>query len=171
MLRAQTAHWDGAHWRLEGVTETTLSDRTTNTLRAPDQNWVSAVTPDLLLLLMVRPENMSVTALYGYVGHLLENRQDARRYSIALWNKLLYPVAMPVMLLLALAFAFRPPRAGEAGGRLLTGVLLGLGFYLASRMLSQMTLLQAWPAWVSALTPILLFGSASLAMLWWADRH
>jgi lipopolysaccharide export system permease protein len=53
---------------------------------------------------------------------------------------------------------------------LLTGVLLGLGFYLASRMLSQMTLLQSWPAWVSALAPVALFGMASLAMLWRVDR-
>lgn len=170
MLRANQARWDGERWRLEGVTETVLTPQATRTRQAPDQVWSSAVTPDLLLLLMVKPENMSIQALSGYVGHLLENRQDARRYSIALWNKLLYPLAMPVMLLMALAFAFRPPRTSETGGRLLTGVLLGLGFYLASRMLSQMTLLQSWSAWVSALTPIALFGAASLAMLWRADR-
>lgn len=171
MRRAQVARWADERWQLEGVTETTLNEHGTQSRRLPDQSWASEVTPDLLLLLMVKPENMSIHTLYGYVRHLEENQQDARRYSIALWNKLLYPFVMPVMLLLALGFAFRPPRAGETGGRLLTGVLLGLGFYLSSRMLSQMTLLQDWPVWVSALAPTVAFFFTAGGMLWWSDRR
>ncbi|MBI5330632.1 MAG: LPS export ABC transporter permease LptG [Betaproteobacteria bacterium] len=171
MRRAESARWEGGHWRLQGLTETRINEQGTQTSRLPDQQWDSAVTPDLLELLMVKPESMSIAALYSYKKHLESNRQDAKRYTIALWNKLVYPVAMPVMLLLALSFAFRPPRSGEAGGRLLTGVMLGLGFHLSSRMMSQMTLLQDWPTGVAAVTPTLLFALAAVGGLWMVDRR
>jgi lipopolysaccharide export system permease protein len=112
-----------------------------------------------------------MSALHAYVNHLEENKQDAERYRIALWGKLAYPVAAPAMLLLALAFAFHPPRVGGAGGRLLIGMLLGLGFHLLNRLGAQVAQLQGWPAPAAALTPILTFSLAAIVALWWVERR
>ena len=49
-------------------------------------------------------------ALLPYIEHLRENRQKTTRYEIALWQKVLYPVAAIVMMVLAIPFAIRPPR-------------------------------------------------------------
>lgn len=171
MRRAERAEWDASGWILREVTETVIEEEATRTTRLPDQRWRSAVTPDLLAVLMVAPESMSISALRAYVAHLRENRQDAARYEVALWAKLVYPVAAPVMLLLALAFAYRPPRAGGAGGRLLTGILLGLGYHLLSRAAGHVALLQAFPAPAAALLPVVLFGSTAIAALWWLERR
>jgi lipopolysaccharide export system permease protein len=75
------------------------------------------------------------------------------------------------MLLLSLAFAYRPPRVGGAGGRLLSGILLGLGFHLINRLAGQVAQLQGWPAPAAALTPILLFSLAAIGTLWWVERR
>jgi len=171
MRRAERAEWGESGWILREVTETVIDDAATRTAHLPDQLWRSAVTPDLLAVLMVAPERMSITALRAYVRHLLDNRQDAGRYQVALWGKLVYPIAAPVMLLLALAFAYRPPRAGGAGGRMLTGILLGLGYHLLSRVAGQVALLQALPAPAAALLPVVLFGTAAIAALWWLERR
>lgn len=171
MRRAERAEWHEGQWMLRRVTQTVIGERGTRTAAEPDQAWSSAVTPDLLAVLMLAPERMSVTALDAYVRHLEENLQDAERYRIALWGKLAYPVAAPVMLLLALAFAYRPPRAGGAGGRLLSGILLGLGFHLVNRLAGQVAQLQGWPAPAAALMPILLFSLAAIAALWWVERR
>jgi lipopolysaccharide export system permease protein len=171
MRRAERAEWREGQWMLRQVTQTIIGDRNTQTAREPDQAWTSAVTPDLLAVLMVVPERMSIIALEAYVNHLEENRQDAERYRIALWGKLTYPVVAPVMLLLSLAFAYRPPRAGGAGGRLLSGILLGLGFHLINRLAGQVAQLQGWPAPAAALTPILLFSLAAIGTLWWVERR
>ncbi len=169
--RAERAEWGAEGWTLRQVTQTSIAEQGTRVAHLPDQLWRSAVTPDLLAVLMVAPERMSIAALNAYVDHLDENLQDAERYRIALWGKLTYPVAAPVMLLLALAFAFRPPRASGAGGRLLIGILLGLGFHLTSRLAAQVSLLQGWPAPVAAVTPILVFGVAAVVTLWWMERR
>ncbi len=171
MRRAERAEWRDGRWMLHKVTQTVVGERSTRTASEPDQPWSSAVTPDLLAVLMVAPERMSITALDAYVRHLEENRQDAERYRRALWGKLTYPLVAPVMLLLALAFAYRPPRAGGAGGRLLSGILLGLGFHLANRLTGQVAQLQDWPAPAAALTPLLLFAIAAAAALWRVERR
>lgn len=171
MRHAERANWGGGYWMLQRVTQTFIGEGGTRSTREPDQRWTSAVTPDLLAVLMVVPQKMSINALHAYVNHLEENKQDAERYRIALWGKLAYPVAAPAMLLLALAFAFHPPRVGGAGGRLLIGMLLGLGFHLLNRLGAQVAQLQGWPAPAAALTPILTFSLAAIVALWWVERR
>lgn len=169
--RAETAVWQEGGWLLRGVTETRLGEEATHTLHLRDQVWTSAVTPDLLAVLMVAPQRMSMTTLYSYIQHLTQNRQDAHRYVIALWTKLVYPLAAPVMLLLALVFAYHPPRMGGAGGRLLIGILLGLGFHLGSRMAAQLAQIHDWPAALAAAIPILLVGAAASLTIWNIERR
>lgn len=169
--QAEEAVWEDGRWMLRQVSETVIGEKRTVTARIPDQAWASAVTPDLLAVLMVSPERMSISTLKAYVNHLQENRQDAGRYEIALWNKIIYPAAGPIMLLLALAFAYRPPRTGGAGGRLLLGVLLGLGFHLVNRLVAQVAQLLDWSAPVAAIVPVLLIGSAAYAAVWWQESR
>lgn len=169
--RAESAVWREGEWLLRGVTETRLERDATHTLHLQDQVWRSAVTPDLLDVLMVAPQRMSMATLYSYIQHLTQNRQDAHRYVIAFWTKLTYPLAAPVMLLLALVFAYHPPRMGGAGGRLLLGMLLGLGFHLGSRMSAQIAQIQDWPAPMASLVPILLVAAASSLAIWWMERR
>jgi lipopolysaccharide export system permease protein len=133
--------------------------------------WQSAVNPDLLAVLMVVPERMALSALHAYIQHLDENLQDSERYRIAFWSKLTYPLSALVMLVLALVFAFHPPRHGGTGGRLLTGILLGLGFLLSNRIFGQIAILQDWPTAIPALLPIAVFGMAAFGALWWIERR
>lgn len=171
MRRAESAQWRDGQWMLNKVTETSVEGNKVRTARQPDRPWVSSVTPDLLAVLMVVPERMAMSALHSYIQHLEDNLQDSKRYRIAFWGKLTYPLAAPVMLVLALVFAFHPPRQGGAGGRLLTGILIGLGFYLSSRLTGQIALLQDWPAAAPAMIPILVFGLAAFSALWWIERR
>ncbi len=171
MRRAESAHWQDGQWLLRQVTQTTVEESGTRSEHQADRFWVSAVTPDLLAVLMVIPERMAIAALRAYIQHLDENQQDSRRYRIAFWSKLAYPMSAPVMLLLALVFAFHPPRHGGTGGRLLAGILIGLAFHLSGRIASQLALLEAWPAAAPAFMPILVFGLAAFAALWWVERR
>ncbi len=53
--------------------------------------WESVLDPDLLNVIMQKPEKMSAWRLYSYAQHLRENRQKALRYEIALWAKFTHP--------------------------------------------------------------------------------
>ncbi|MCL2161711.1 MAG: LPS export ABC transporter permease LptG [Betaproteobacteria bacterium] len=159
------------YWHLTGVTRTDFFDDHT-ALASPDEViWESALTPEVLSVLMVLPERMSVTALLAYIGHLRENQQNANLYEIALWKKLTLPFTALVMMILALPFALTHERSGGASAKVFLGVMLGVAFYLLNGMFSSLGMINSWPPLTAAITPSLLFLAAAAVMLYVVERR
>lgn len=158
-------------WSLNEVVTTTFEGQRTRVRHIPELQWYSVLEPQILSMLLVRPDRMSAWSLWSYSQHLRENRQRALQYEIALWTKLMYPLAVLVMMILALPFASFQKRQGGVGGRIVAGIMLGLGFYMMNRLFASLGLLYDWPAVVSAVTPTLIFLSLALGMMWWQERR
>jgi len=103
-------------WRLDDVRETRFSRQGISIEETAARQWESALNPGILSVLLVVPEQMSAYDLYQYSAHLKENRQQSARYEIAMWNKLVYPFALLVMMILALPFASYHRRSGGISG-------------------------------------------------------
>lgn len=162
---------EGGRWRLEEVMETRFARQGTSIDTVPEREWVSALNPGILSVLLVVPEQMSAYDLYQYSTHLKENRQKSARYEIALWNKLVYPFTLMVMMLLALPFASYHRRAGGVGAMIFLGIVLGLVFHFAGQLFSNLGALNDWPPFASASAMTGLFLLAGLSMLWWVERR
>ncbi|MBX6393125.1 MAG: LptF/LptG family permease, partial [Burkholderiales bacterium] len=139
--------------------------------RLPNIDWRSVLTPDMLAVLLVRPEKMSAWALYQYTEYLAKNRQRTERYEIALWKKLVYPFAALVMMGLALPFAYILVRAGGVGAKLFAGVMLGVLFHFLNTLFSHLGVLQSWPPFASAILPSAIFLLVAIGMMWWVERR
>ena len=166
-------------WQLENVQRTDFGSKVSAdrslTLRAqmdvqPELIWRSELNPDLLGVLLVEPEKMSAWTLAQYVRHLRENQQQASRYEIALWKRLVYPLAVVVMMALALPFGYLQARAGGIGYKVFAGIMLGIGFHFMNGLFSHLGLLNTWPAWVAAGVPSIFAMLLALGMLAWVDR-
>ncbi|ABF09682.1 MULTISPECIES: LPS export ABC transporter permease LptG [Cupriavidus] len=131
----------------------------------------SELTPQILSVLLVQPENMSTVNLFRYIRHLRDNKQDTQRYEIAFWKKVVYPLTLFVMVALALPFAYLHARAGAVGVKVFGGIMLGLSFHLSNTLFSHVGLLHTWPPIVSALVPGTLYLMIALGALRWVDRH
>ena len=154
-------------WRLQDVTQTAFSGSSSSVQRFAEMDWPSVLTPDILAVLFVMPEKMSAWNLYQYTRHLSENRQRTERYEIAMWKKLMYPLASWVMMALALPFAYIHVRAGGLGVKVFSGIMLGVAFHFLNALFSHLGLLGSWPPFFSALLPSAAFlGAAALTMLW-----
>ncbi len=160
----------GGRWRLVTVAQTLIGPSGPRTARYPEGEWRSAVSPDLLNVLIVVPERMSAWKLYRYLQHLQENRQKTERYEIALWKKLLYPLATLVMMALALPFAYMHARSGMVGVKVFLGILLGIFFHMLNSLFSHIALLNNWPPIAAAIVPSLLFLSTAGLMMLWIER-
>jgi lipopolysaccharide export system permease protein len=158
-------------WRLLDVVETRITPDGPRTSRAAQSDWRSAVTPDMLDALIVRPERMSAWALHKYTQHLAGNKQKTERYEIALWKKLFYPIAALVMMALALPFAYMQARAGMVGVKVFLGIMLGIFFHMLNSLFSHIGLLQNWPPLAAAVMPSTAFLAAAVAMMWWVERR
>jgi lipopolysaccharide export system permease protein len=174
------------HWQLTDVTDTQLidvppppgtpADALNPVYRAkqvalPEYSLRSELTPQILSVLLVSPDRMSMFNLFRYIQHLTENHQDTQRYEIALWRKLLYPFAVFVMLVLSLPFAYLHTRAGVVGVKVFGGIMLGMSFQLFNTLFSHIGTLNTWPAPLTAATPGLVYLVLGLVGLKWVDRH
>ncbi|AFQ47407.1 LPS export ABC transporter permease LptG [Burkholderia cepacia] len=184
---AQTGSYEPpGHWLLKGVTETELTpikpisgqpaDALNPVYRSqqvtlPEYRLRSDLTPQILSVLLVSPERMSIINLFRYIQHLHENQQDTQRYDIALWRKLIYPFAVFVMLVLSLPFAYLHTRAGVVGVKVFGGIMLGMSFQLLNTLFSHIGTLNTWPAPLTAATPGLIYLALGLFALKWVDRH
>ncbi len=158
-------------WLLQNVERTNFADMQTSVEKLAQASWQSVLDPDLISLLLVKPEKMSASNLYSYTQHLKENRQRALRYEIALWNKLTYPLAVVVMVVLALPFAYIQSRQAGIGAKIFAGIMLGLAFHFLNRLFSHLGLINDWPAFASAIVPTAIFFSAAVGMMWWQERR
>ena len=120
---------------------------------------------------MVVPERMSVANLWAYRQHLKENQQNADRYEIALWKKLVYPLAVLVMMALALPFALTHDRMSNVSMKVFLGVMLGVTFHLLNGLFSNLGVINAWNSGLAAVTPSVLFLGAAALMLYMVDRR
>jgi len=152
-------------WLLEDVVRTTFRGSEATIDRIASMDWHSVLDPALLGVLLVQPDQMSAWRLYSFSRHLRENKQNALRYEIALWTKLIYPIAVPVMMILALPFAHFQRRQGGVGAKVFTGIMLGLAFHFMNRLFGHLGLLYEWPPFIAAITPTLTFLAIAIALI------
>jgi len=167
----RASYLEDARWQLEGVRQTLFDKQgatTDNRLRA---EWHSSLNPDILSVLLVVPEQMSAWNLYQYTGHLRDNHQKTGRYEIAMWNKLVYPFAVLVMMLLALPFSAYQRREGGISSKIFLGIVLGLSFHFIGRLFANVGALNEWSPLLSATAMSWLFLALALGMLWRTERR
>jgi len=184
MILAAKANYQGGHvWLLQDVMETRFSNAAFETdnyssgtkgmesTKRPTREMVSDMTPELLAVMFSDPDRMSADDLYAYTKHLAENKQVTERYEIAFWKKLIYPLAIFVMMALALPFAYLHVRAGGVSLKIFVGIMIGVSFQLLNSLFSHIGLLNTWPALVTAVLPSALFLFMAIGALWWVERH
>ena len=175
-LRAITAAKRAAYveknrWQLEGVTQTLFNKHGTTVNQQPSMEWRSALNLGILRALLEGPGQMSVLNLYQYIQHLRDNRQKTASYEIAMWNKMVYPFAILVMLLMALPFASHQRREGGISAKIFLGIILGLTFHFAGKLVTSLGALNEWQPILSAVAMPLLFLLLATGTLWWTERR
>jgi lipopolysaccharide export system permease protein len=158
-------------WQLTDVARTRFADGRAEVERIDELTWTSVLTPNLLSVLILAPEKLAATDLFKYIEHLRSSRQQTTRYEAALWSKLIYPLSVVLMMVLALPFAHFQSRVTSVGAKIFTGILVGLTFFLMGRFVSALGALNNWTPFVSAVLPTLFFALVAAAMIWRAERR
>ncbi|MDN4502823.1 LPS export ABC transporter permease LptG [Alteromonadaceae bacterium BrNp21-10] len=162
---ADKAFFMGQSWRLTGVSYTYFNEDNIRLDHADQARWQSTLTPDKLGVVTIKPEALSIRGLMDYVTYLQNNSQDANRYELALWRKILQPVSVAVMLLMALSFIFGPLRSVTMGARVIMGVLTGFGFFITNEIFGPLSMVYQMPPVVGALLPSLTFAGLAVYLI------
>lgn len=165
VVQGTSATYRANGWLLQQVTMTSHSTERVEREQLSQWLWNSSLTPDKLGVVTVKPESLSIRGLVDYLDYLNANQQAAERYQLALWRKILAPVTVAVMLLVALSFIFGPLRSTTMGARILLGVITGFGFHVSNEIFGPLAqVYQLAPLW-GALLPSLLFAGAALYLM------
>ncbi|MBW7469440.1 LPS export ABC transporter permease LptG [Marinobacter sp. M216] len=151
---ARRAIFQGDHWSLENVRTTRIEETGTRLVRHPSLRWETGLSPSVLSVLIVKPENLSMSGLYTYARYLEDQDLNASRYWLAFWKKTLMPLGTAVMVLVAISFIFGPLRSVTMGFRVFTGLLVGLLFKYMQDLLGPMSLVYGFNPMLAVLVPI-----------------
>ncbi len=125
----------------------------TRVTTAPVFMWTTVLRPSILNVYQVAPERLELGTLYDNIRVLGNNAQKTSRFEIAFWNKVFYPLAVLVMMVLALPFAHFQRRQGGVGFRIFAGTMIGLVVLPVGRLFSNLGVLNDWPPLFSAVVP------------------
>lgn len=161
---------DDGDWLLDDVRVRNLEDGAIRGEHLASLRWPSFLRSDQFKMLLLSPENMAPTQLFGYVRDLHRHAQAAGRFDQALWSFVALPVTLLAMILITPRFLGGPARATSLGERVTSGVMLGLVIALIQQIAKQLGLLYGVPAPLSVGLPALLLLGASLALLRRVER-
>jgi lipopolysaccharide export system permease protein len=151
---------DSGLWQLENGIDTVITYNGTD-VSTTLNNFASQIrqldlTPDLLTVLVLDPDKMTITDLYRYAQHFARQGQDADSYYLSFWKKLLQPFNTAVLVMVAVSFMFGPLRNASMGARVFTAICFGLLFTILQRMLHNVSLVYQFDPFIAVLTPLLL---------------
>lgn len=151
---AEKATYQGDHWRLENVATTLIGEEQLTRETHDVLKWETGLSPEVLSVLIVKPENLPVTGLYTYASYLDDQGLSSANYWLAFWKKVLMPLGTAVMVLVAISFIFGPLRSVTMGFRVFTGLIVGLLFKYMQDLLGPMSLVFGFNPILAILVPI-----------------
>lgn len=136
--KASSASIDAQNlWQLSDYRESRLEGDRIVPSHQPTAELATRLSPEFLGLAVVDPGSLPGRGLYSYIRHLKQNGLDARQYETSLWARIARTVAVAIIVILAVPFAFGPMRATGTGTRTVVGIMLGVAFFLLAKMLES----------------------------------
>ena len=117
--------------------------------------------------LVKHPERLSMLVLWRTIQHQEKNALNVQAYKIAFWTKVLQPVAILLMIFLAVPFVFGPLRSVGMGLRVVVGILVAFLFHTLKNLCTSVAIVYQIDPLFAVLSPILVLLLAGV----WSTRR
>jgi lipopolysaccharide export system permease protein len=155
----------GGGWELDGASGSRLGDRSVMRWSAATQPLQLAAGTEFFNTVSSEPREMSLAALARAVDSLRASGLDVRRHRFAFWAGIARLAAIPLAMLLAVPLLFGALRGAENAARATVGLVLGLAWYIAQRMVENGALAFDLSPPLLALLPTLVLAAAVVVLL------
>jgi len=154
-------------WNLLAVKETIYNNNTFVVKHTDEMKWKTLLDLDMVKIVAITPNLLSVWKLNNYIEYLKNNDLEYKKYELVFWTKVFGPLTILTMVLLAVPFVFGSVRHISIGKQILLGFLVGIVFYMCSRLIGKVGLVYGVPDIISALLPTLMV----MAITVWSYRR
>lgn len=162
---ARQAHFTPECIQLNDVATTHFYADRSEVVTAQQECWHATLDEQLLRVIAIEPEALSMQGLWRNANHLERQGLDASHYWLAFWGKALQPLVTTALVLLAISFIFGPLRSVTMGQRLFTGVVVGFVFKIGQDLLGPSSLVFGFSPLLAVLIPATLCGVIGLWLL------
>lgn len=152
-------------WSLRNVQTTLFSKMRVHKTQQDNMLKKDFLNSDILDVATIDPSQLSSTALKKVIKHQKDNALKTDKYELIYWKRYSIPISALVMLILAMPFLFGSARGGGAGQQVFIGIVVGIVFFLANRLINELGIVYGLTPIVSAFLPILIFLGAGLFFL------
>jgi lipopolysaccharide export system permease protein len=162
---AKSAEYKDDQWVLTDIRQTEITDAGVNIKKMNHATWEALLNPDVINLLLVKPQFMSLVGLFDYISYLKTNGQSSLLYEQALWSKIINPFAIIVMVLIAIPMVKSYSRMTAIGQRVSIGCLIGIMFHIFNQIAGHMGIVYNIHPALSVTFPTLLMLSVIVWLL------
>ena len=166
LVSARSGQFAGDYWVLNRVQQTLVNPGADiEAIKTSVAKWESKVTPQILSVFLIKPDQLSFLQLSKYIDHLNQNQQKTDPYELAFWNKIMLPLSTAVMVILAIPFVFTNVRSGTLGRNLFIGIMLGILFYVTNKGFGYVVLANGLSPLLGATIPVVTFLILAMTMM------
>jgi len=166
ITNAKKGSFINSEWKLDDINQTIFDKDKVSTNSLKSAIWKSLIKPEMMNVLLVSPEKMSSISLINFIKYLKNNKQKITKYEVALWGKLIYPLASIAMVLFAIPFGFFQERSGGKNFKIFLGILIGIFYQIMNSSFRYIGLLNDWQPLTCALMPTLIFFLVGMVLIY-----
>lgn len=155
IISAPQGKRDGDAWRIGPATR--FDVKTGKKTSLGTVTVAKGVRPDQFTLSTVDPDGLSFGGLSSAIDDLSDAGRPTKALEGSLWHKLSGPLSSVLMPLLGAVAAFGLARSGKLFVRAVIGMMLGFTYFVADNFALAMGNLGAYPPFLAAWAPFLLF--------------
>ena len=143
-------------WMEENVSITRFSDSNISTEKKLTRQWNSDLSPQILTVNVLPADSLPISTLISHIRFLEQQSMDSAVYRLAFWEKMLQPLVIVSLVLVAISFIFGPLRESTMGFRIFIGVVIGISFKMVQDLLGPFSIVFGFPVLYAVIIPIFL---------------
>jgi len=169
VIKSENAVFDGNSLDMSGTDIFSISDESffdnISLKERNSYNKTVSFDQDLIDSLKKEPKELTTWTIIKQIQFLSDNKLRSGVFEVELYKRLIKPVTLVAMILLAMLFIFGSTRDITLGRKIFFGVALGLSFEMLSRIASAMALSFDFNPLMSAILPSTLVMLISITLL------
>lgn len=143
-------------WQLKDMTKLTINKGfDSSQAKLPSDTLSLPFAPESVYLLTREAQDLSLTQLYAHKQFMRQQGQRSLDHELAFWQKLLSPLSILSLVIVACSFVFGSLRTHSLGLRIVVALLFGLLFSYVQDLVGFVSLATGFSPFLMVLLPII----------------
>jgi len=169
-IKAGSLAWENGAWRLKNSSTFTQVDDVVQSRPSDNEVFNIVENPDDLGMIVKNSEEMNFSEMWNYIKRLKSSGYKAATYEVDLHNKLAYPLASLLMVMISIPFGVHKVRSGGTGKGIALAIAIAFFYWMLMSVGASLGHSGALPPSVSAWFANIFFAITSAIVLFRMQR-